>query len=336
LTALDLCYTKSHVDTFVIISGDSDFSPLVSKLRENAKYVIGVGVKQSTSDLLIGNCDEFIFYDDLVREMQRSARRDSKETQPAVRRSPEEDAERRAELEARRSKAIELAVATFDALVDERGDSGKIWASMLKEAIKRRKPDFSESYYGFRAFGNLLEEAQGRGLLEIGRDEKSGTYVFRRNGIAARVLSPAEAATEQVEVATLEPSSPGAVVAEASNPATARRKGEGRRKAADKGVKRVREVKEVREVSEDAALAESPNSFEPVEQAREAAFFGDVPLPEAVAIRGGWRGGHRISGQRGRGRRPCRGGSDVGGRGASGRRNGERGGSPGSQEARQP
>ena len=285
--ALDLCYTKSHVDTFVIISGDSDFSPLVSKLRENAKYVIGVGVKQSTSDLLIGNCDEFIFYDDLVREMQRSARRDSKETQPAVRRSPEEDAERRAELEARRSKAIELAVATFDALVDERGDSGKIWASMLKEAIKRRKPDFSESYYGFRAFGNLLEEAQGRGLLEIGRDEKSGTYVFRRNGIAARVLSPAEAATEPVEVATLEPSSPGAVAAEASNPATARRKGEGRRKAADKGVKRVREVKEVREVSEDAAPAESPNSFESVEQAREAAFFGDVPLPEAVAIRGG-------------------------------------------------
>ena len=284
--ALDLCYTKSHVDTFVIISGDSDFSPLVSKLRENAKYVIGVGVKQSTSDLLIGNCDEFIFYDDLVREMQRSARRDSKETQPAVRRSPEEDAERRAELEARRSKAIELAVATFDALVDERGDSGKIWASMLKEAIKRRKPDFSESYYGFRAFGNLLEEAQGRGLLEIGRDEKSGTYVFRRNGIAARVLSPAEAATEPVEVATVEPSSPGAVAAEASNPATARRKGEGRRKAADKGVKRVREVKEVREVSEDAALAESPNSFESVEQAREAAFFGDVPLPEAVAIRG--------------------------------------------------
>jgi uncharacterized LabA/DUF88 family protein len=285
--ALDLCYTKSHVDTFVIISGDSDFSPLVSKLRENAKYVIGVGVKQSTSDLLIGNCDEFIFYDDLVREMQRSARRDSKETQPAVRRSPEEDAERRAEVEARRCKAIELAVATFDALVDERGDSGKIWASMLKEAIKRRKPDFSESYYGFRAFGNLLEEAQGRGLLEIGRDEKSGTYVFRRNGIAARVLSPAEAATEQAEVATLEPSSPGAVAAEASNPATARRKGEGRRKAADKGVKRVREVKEVREVSEDAALAESLNSFEPVEQGREAAFFGDVPLPEAVAIRGG-------------------------------------------------
>jgi uncharacterized LabA/DUF88 family protein len=281
--ALDLCYTKSHVDTFVIISGDSDFSPLVSKLRENAKYVIGVGVKQSTSDLLIGNCDEFIFYDDLVRELQRSARRDSKETQPAVRRSPEEDAERRAEIEARRSKAIELAVATFDALVDERGDSGKIWASMLKEAIKRRKPDFSESYYGFRAFGNLLEEAQGRGLLEIGRDEKSGTYVFRRNGIAARVPSPAEAATEPMEVTTLQPSNQGVVAAEAGNPSNVRRKGEGRRKAADKGVKRVREAKDI---SEDAVPAESLNSAEPVEQAREAAPFGDVPLPQAVAVRG--------------------------------------------------
>ncbi len=284
--ALDLCYTKSHVDTFVIISGDSDFSPLVSKLRENAKYVIGVGVKQSTSDLLIGNCDEFIFYDDLVRELQRSARRDSKETQPAVRRSPEEDAERRAEIEARRSKAIELAVATFDALVDERGDSGKIWASMLKEAIKRRKPDFSESYYGFRAFGNLLEEAQGRGLLEIGRDEKSGTYVFRRNGIAARVPSPAEAATEPMEVTTLQPSNQGVVAAEAGNPSNVRRKGEGRRKAADKGVKRVREAKDARDISEDAVPAESLNSAEPVEQAREAAPFGDVPLPQAVAVRG--------------------------------------------------
>lgn len=181
--ALDLCYTKSHVDTFVVISGDSDFSPLVSKLRENAKHVIGVGVKQSTSDLLIANCDEFIFYDDLVRESQRSAaRRDTREAQPSMKRPPEEEKLRKEELEARKSKAIELAVATFDALVAERGDSGKIWASMLKEAIKRRKPDFNESYYGFRAFGNLLEEAQARGFLEFGRDEKSGAYVYRSNG----------------------------------------------------------------------------------------------------------------------------------------------------------
>jgi uncharacterized LabA/DUF88 family protein len=178
--ALDLCYTKSHVNTFVIISGDSDFSPLVSKLRENAKHVIGVGVKQSTSDLLIANCDEFIFYDDLVRESARStSRRAARENTGGGRRAPEDDKRRKEDVEARRTQAVDIAVETFDALVTERGDSGKIWASVLKEAIKRRKPDFNESYYGFRAFGNLLEEAQSRGLLDVGRDEKSGTYVYR-------------------------------------------------------------------------------------------------------------------------------------------------------------
>ena len=181
--ALDLCYTKAHVNAFVIVSGDSDFSPLVSKLRENAKYVIGVGIKQSTSDLLIANCDEFIFYDDLVRESQRSvARRNPKAETPFARRSPEE-------LEARRSEALELAVSTFDALVVERGDSSKIWASMLKEAVKRRRPDFNESHFGFRAFGNLLDEAQARGLFEVGRDEKSGAYVFRGTASAAAPVS---------------------------------------------------------------------------------------------------------------------------------------------------
>ncbi|HRD91195.1 MAG TPA: NYN domain-containing protein, partial [Accumulibacter sp.] len=278
--ALDLCYTKSHVDTFVIISGDSDFSPLVSKLRENAKYVIGVGVKQSTSDLLIGNCDEFIFYDDLVREMQRSARRDSPETQPVVRRTPEEDAERRAELEARRSKAIELAVATFDALVDERGDSGKIWASMLKEAIKRRKPDFNESYYGFRAFGNLLEEAQARGLLAIGRDEKSGTYVFRRNGLAAAGELGSELALdeagEQPPASAPEPVRVADEQAgEAAGQPIPRRKSEGRRKAVDKGGKRAaREPKEA-QASEGAATSLPP--------AAEAA--GESALPASSVER---------------------------------------------------
>jgi len=179
--ALDLCYTKAHVNTFVIISGDSDFSPLVSKLRENDKQVIGVGVRQSTSDLLVANCDEFIFYDDLLRESQRAhGRRERQDTQAApVRRSADEEKRRREELDSRRRAGIELAVQTFDALVSERGDTGKIWASVLKEAIKRRKPDFSESNYGFRAFGNLLEEAQARGFLSFGRDEKSGAYVFR-------------------------------------------------------------------------------------------------------------------------------------------------------------
>lgn len=181
--ALDLCYTKSHVNTFVIISGDSDFSPLVSKLRENAKYVIGVGVKQSTSDLLIANCDEFIFYDDLVRESQRnSARRDNRDNN-APRRTPEEEQRRRAEMDTRRTKAIEMAVETYEALVTDRDVGGKIWASVLKEAIKRRNPGFNENYYGFRTFGNLLEEAQNRGLLEFGRDEKSSAFVTRGSGV---------------------------------------------------------------------------------------------------------------------------------------------------------
>jgi uncharacterized LabA/DUF88 family protein len=177
--ALDLCYTKSHVNTFVIISGDSDFSPLVSKLRENAKQVIGVGVKQSTSDLLVANCDEFIFYDDLVREVKRAAAKRDERKQPPAKRSPDEGNRRKEELEARKAQAIELVVEMFDALVSERGDSGKIWASLLKDTLKRRRPDFNETYYGFRTFGNLLEEAQNRGMLEFGRDEKSGAYVYR-------------------------------------------------------------------------------------------------------------------------------------------------------------
>ena len=174
--ALDLCYTKSHVDTFVIISGDSDFSPLVSKLRENAKKVIGVGVKQSCSDLLVTNCDEFIYYDDLVRdrEAQRGGQRRERE-----KRSPEEEAKRREKMEERKAKAVDLVCATFSDLMADRGEAERIWASVLKEVVKRRNPGFSESYYGYRTFGNLLEEAAGRGLLLVGRDDKSGTYVTR-------------------------------------------------------------------------------------------------------------------------------------------------------------
>jgi len=188
--ALDLCYTKSHVDTFVIISGDSDFSPLVSKLRENNKRVIGVGVKQSTSDLLVANCDEFIFYDDLVREVRRAAaKRDERKAQPSPSRRPSDESNRKKEeMEARKLQALEMVVETFDALVSERGDTGKIWASLLKDTLKRRRPDFSETYYGFRTFGNLLEEAQTRGLFEFGRDEKSGTYVYRTSGQTGEAL----------------------------------------------------------------------------------------------------------------------------------------------------
>lgn len=173
--ALDLCYTKAHVDTFVIISGDSDFSPLVSKLRENAKKVIGVGVKQSCSDLLVTNCDEFIFYDDLVRdrEAHRGGQRRERE-----KRSPEEEARRSEKQEERKAKAVDIVSTTFVDLIADRGESERIWASVLKEVVKRRNPGFNESYYGFRSFGNLLEEAASRGLLGFGRDDK-GAFVFR-------------------------------------------------------------------------------------------------------------------------------------------------------------
>ena len=165
--ALDLCYTKGHVDTFVIISGDSDFSPLVSKLRENAKVVIGVGVKNSASDLLIANCDEFIFYDDLVRE-DEAKRRASKKRKESATSGGEKQQE-----------AFDLVIETLQALIAERGEGEKIWGSMVKQALKRRKPGFNESYYGFKAFSDLLEEAQKRKLVTLERDEKSGGYIIR-------------------------------------------------------------------------------------------------------------------------------------------------------------
>lgn len=235
--ALDLCYTKSHVNTFVIISGDSDFSPLVSKLRENAKQVIGVGVKQSTSDLLVANCDEFIFYDDLVREVKRAAAKRDERKQPPARRSPDEGNRRKEELEARKAQAIELVVEMFDALVSERGDSGKIWASLLKDTLKRRRPDFNETYYGFRTFGNLLEEAQNRGMLEFGRDEKSGAYVYRSSSAAVAgvpVSEPALAISEAAPAQADETDT--AVTAEDAAPAKSesrRRGGRGGRKQAE-------------------------------------------------------------------------------------------------------
>jgi uncharacterized protein (TIGR00288 family) len=213
--ALDLCYTKAHVDTFVIISGDSDFSPLVSKLRENDKAVIGVGVKNSTSDLLIANCDEFIYYDDLVREKkQRTARKttarktggvaadeDAKspgpkrngagapatrrrsrkatgDASPVVPEEPVEPAEPAAD-DDRVQQALDLVMETIEALAAERGGDEKIWGSMVKQALKRVKPGFAESYYGFRSFNALLEEAARRGLIALESDPKSGGYIIR-------------------------------------------------------------------------------------------------------------------------------------------------------------
>ena len=179
--ALDLCYTKAHVDTFVIVSGDSDFSPLVSKLRENDKTVIGVGVKKSTSDLLVAACDEFIYYDDLVREQKA---RSKKTPSPPRRRgsnAPAVAAEGKAESAApddKKQEALDLVLETVEALMDER-EGETVWGSMVKQALKRRKPGFNESYYGFRSFNGLLEEAQARGLLDLERDEKSGGYIVR-------------------------------------------------------------------------------------------------------------------------------------------------------------
>jgi len=195
--ALDLCYTKSHVDTFVIISGDSDFSPLVSKLRENNKTVIGVGVKSSTSQLLIANCDEFIYYDDLVRAQKaRQAPKKKAEDKvaskaaappaaPAAKsaatagskpakahKAPKTDADRKQE-------AFDLVLETVEALIAERGEDEKVWGSMVKQALKRRNPGFNESYYGFKSFNALLEEAKTRQLLDLERDEKSGGYLVR-------------------------------------------------------------------------------------------------------------------------------------------------------------
>lgn len=194
--ALDLCYTKSHVDTFVLITGDSDFSPLVSKLRENNKTVIGVGVKKSTSDLLIANCDEFIYYDDLVREKPKRApsgprRRSSGaksttkviESVPAASGSnePQTDGEATVKSEdQKKQEAIDLVMETVEALFDERGGENKIWGSMIKQTLKRRRPGFNESYYGFSSFSKLLEEARSRHLLELEFDEKSGGVVVRR------------------------------------------------------------------------------------------------------------------------------------------------------------
>jgi uncharacterized protein (TIGR00288 family) len=177
--ALDLCYTKEHIDTFVIISGDSDFSPLVSKLRENAKTVIGIGVKSSTSDLLMSNCDEFIFYDDLVVKRDPSRRRRRREPGTKVERTSKSKDKTPAGSDDRAQEAIDLVRETIEALYAERGDTAKLWGSMVKQTLKRRQPSFNESFYGFGSFNDLLEEAQARGQLELEMDQRSGGYVIR-------------------------------------------------------------------------------------------------------------------------------------------------------------
>lgn len=241
--ALDLCYTKSHVDMFVIISGDSDFSPLVSKLRENNKKVIGVGVKNSSSDLLIDNCDEYIFYDDLVREKRKHAPKterptpassnaregikdrsatafpaptpavteateitpkeettrettrggaaspqkagrgaslrvsgDSTETPTPVDRPRPQKAATKADETGRQEEALDIVLDTAESLFRERDEN--LWGSMVKQTLKRKRPHFSETFFGYRNFSDLLEDAERRGLLELKKDEKSGGYLI--------------------------------------------------------------------------------------------------------------------------------------------------------------
>lgn len=175
--ALDLCYTKAHVDTFVVISGDSDFSPLVSKLRENNKLVIGVGVKNSTSDLLTSNCDEFIYYDDLVRGTEKPKSAKSKEPSARPKKKAPANVEDASNEEERRLDGIELVLDVIEDLFQERDEEEKVWGSMVKQTLKRRKPGFSESYHGYRSFTELLKDAEKRGMVELSHDEKSGGYI---------------------------------------------------------------------------------------------------------------------------------------------------------------
>jgi len=177
--ALDLCYTKSHVDTFVLITGDSDFSPLVSKLRENDKTVIGVGVKNSTSDLLIANCDEFIYYDDLVREQRKSTAKRRPPKPPAAPAAAGEKPKTAPTDEGKKQEALDLVMETIEALAAERGAGEKLWGSMVKQALKRRNPGFNEAYYGYGSFGKLLDDAVARRLIETEEDEKSGGVIVK-------------------------------------------------------------------------------------------------------------------------------------------------------------
>jgi uncharacterized LabA/DUF88 family protein len=218
--AMDLATQKEHINCFVIASGDSDFSPLVSKLKENNKYVIGLGVKDSTSDLLMENCDEFIFYEDIVRVQQRPL--------PVLSNAPE--------------KLQECFALLMDSVLAlQRENKEILWGSMVKETMKRKKPSFNESYYGFRTFSHLLEDAQRRGIVTLRRDQRSGSYVVEDLGSGASAAANAPrsaelaASTRPMETRSQEPhAAAGAEASDASaNGGSARpsrrRRGRGRR-----------------------------------------------------------------------------------------------------------
>jgi uncharacterized LabA/DUF88 family protein len=202
--AMDMSFQKEHINCFVVCSGDSDFSPLVSKLKENNKYVIGLGVKNSTSDLLIENCDEFIFYEDLVRVQQRPM--------PAITGS----------LPEKLQDCFGLVVDAVVAL--QRENKELLWGSMVKETMKRKRPSFNESYYGFRTFSHLLEDAQRRGIVILRRDQKSGSYIIEDLGPAAR----AEAAAATAEGGTERKAEPVAPAEADANGARSPRRRRGR------------------------------------------------------------------------------------------------------------
>jgi uncharacterized protein (TIGR00288 family) len=159
--ALDLCYSKQHIDAFALISGDSDFSPLVAKLKENNKRVIGCGAKSSTSDLLIANCDEFIYYDDLIRAAKKTVA-------PPKKGKAEED------------KKQEVVQRVMEVLPSAEEDYDPLWGSTLKQAIRRVHPGFSEGYYGYGSFSELLEDFKQKGLIELDYDSSRGNYKVRR------------------------------------------------------------------------------------------------------------------------------------------------------------
>jgi uncharacterized LabA/DUF88 family protein len=212
--AMDMSFQKEHINCFVVASGDSDFSPLVSKLKENDKYVIGLGVKNSTSDLLIENCDEFIFYEDLVRGQQRPT--------PQIANAPE-----------KLQECFSLLIDSVLAL--QRENKEILWGSMVKETMKRKKPSFNESYYGFRTFSNLLEDAQKRAIVTLRRDQRSGSYVIEDLGSGVSAAAPQVAVSAFLPPRAAEPAAAGPSAAaepaegvNGSRPAR-RRRGRGRR-----------------------------------------------------------------------------------------------------------
>jgi hypothetical protein len=270
---MDMSFQKEHINCFVVCSGDSDFSPLVSKLKENNKYVIGLGVKNSTSDLLIENCDEFIFYEDLVRVQQRPM--------PAITGS----------LTEKLQDCFGLLVDAVVALQRENKES--LWGSMVKETMKRKRPSFNESYYGFRTFSHLLEDAQRRGIVMLRRDQKSGSYIIEDLGPAARTetgATTAEVGGERKPEAAV--AAPAAAEADANGGRPGRRRrgrgGRGRRPGgptapgspAEPGLPTVDDADDDDDDSDEMAAAEE-QAPEPAPATSHAAA---APEPERPAF----------------------------------------------------